>query len=145
MPPLTLKQEAFCRAYAALPSGAVAARSAGYAPASAAQQAVRLLHTAAVSERLVELRAEVAARREEQSHTLIAKLEPVYEASLKAGDHDGVLQVVELQARIAGLVQGGATLRPRLVPLIAQGEESPSHEAALLALEGDGEGLGNGP
>ena len=44
---------------------------------------------------------------------LLAKLEPVYEKGLAAGDTDAVLQVVELQARILGLVQGGATVRPR--------------------------------
>ena len=41
------------------------------------------------------------------------KLEPVYDAALNAGDFDTAMQSVELQARILGLVHGGATLRPR--------------------------------
>ncbi len=139
MSPLNPKQEAFCLAYAALANGAAAARIAGYAPANAAHQASKLLRRSGVMARLAEFRAQGAARRAEDTSTLIAKLEPVYNANLEAGDHDGVLRVVELQARIAGLVQGGAMMRPRPAP--GTDAEGGGHEAALFALGGlDGDG-----
>lgn len=133
MPDLTPRQEAFCQAYAVLPSGAAAARDAGYAPSNAAHRAAKLLASAVVMERLAELRGTQAARRAEDSRALIDKLEPLYDASLEAGDHDRVLQVVELQARIAGLVHGGATVRARMERMAGGG--GSGHEAALDALD----------
>lgn len=40
----------------------------------------------------------------------MAKLEPVYQTGLDTGDADTVLRVVELQARIAGLIIGGSIM-----------------------------------
>ncbi len=134
-PSLNVRQEAFCRAFAAVPNGSAAAREAGYSPAYAAHQASKLLRHAGVMGRLAELRAHHAEQRAEDSRALVAKLEPVYQANLDIGDHDMVLQVVELQARIAGLVHGGATIRPRLTPTPGDDTES-GHEAALFALGG---------
>ena len=58
------------------------------------------------------------------------KLEPVYEAALEAGDHDTVLQTVELQARITGLIHGGGAIRPR-TGRNAPPDPLPGHEAFL--------------
>jgi phage terminase small subunit len=110
---LQSRQEAFCRAYAAGASGAAAARAAGYESSGAAKQAARLLKRGDVADRVAELRAEAAERRESTVEALLAKLEPVYTACLNGQDYEGVLQVVELQARIKGLVHGAAATRRR--------------------------------
>jgi len=107
------RHEAFAQAYAGGMNGADAARDAGFAPASASNQATRLLGRADVAARITVLSGARAAARGEIAAALMAKLEPVYCSSLAAGDVDAVLQVVELQARIAGLVHGSATVRPR--------------------------------
>ena len=48
------QHEAFCRAYAAEPNGAEAARAAGYAEAGARHQAFKLLQRPDILERLNE-------------------------------------------------------------------------------------------
>jgi phage terminase small subunit len=144
------RHEAFCRAYAAHPNGAAAARLAGYAATHAANQAHALLKRPDVAARVAELSAlsaerraaelsaeqaraeDLARERAEAARGLIAKLEPVYAACLDAADYDSVLQTVELQARIAGFVSGGATVRPRA------GRPEPegmTHEQALDELD----------
>ena len=111
--PLTKRAEAFCAAYARRPHGADAAREAGYGDANPARQASRLLIRPQILARIAELSGHPADLRAELAGGLIGKLAPVYDAALAAGDLDTVLQTVELQARILGLVQGGATIRPR--------------------------------
>lgn len=106
------QHEAFCRAYAAEPNGAEAARAAGYAEAGARHQAFKLLQRPDILERLNELGAEVRARRDDTAAALVASLDPVYRANLDAERYDRVLQVVELQARIGGILRGGSTIRP---------------------------------
>jgi len=140
------RHEAFCQAYAARANGAAAARAAGYAATNASNQAAKLLARPDVAARISALAAKSAeeraaewaddrARREaeareraERADALIAKLEPVYAACLEARHYDAVLQTVELQARIAGFVSGGATIRPRGQPAERPG---PTHEEWL--------------
>lgn len=110
--PLKPQHEAFCRAYAAEPNGAEAARAAGYADSNARHQAFVLLQRPDILERLSELGAEVGAQRDSMAAELVASLGPVYRANLAEGRYDRVLQVVELQARIAGILRGGSTVRP---------------------------------
>ena len=107
------KHQAFARAYALNANGAEAARAAGYSAENAGSQAAALLRRTDVAERLSELDAEIEAERRQALAGFVAKLEPVYGAALEAGDHDTVLQTVELQARITGLIHGGATIRTR--------------------------------
>ena len=143
---LNSRQEAFCRAYvtgatgAGGANGARAARDAGYATAHAAKQASRLLRNAEVAERIDEFHAEAAAARAEAAQELMAKLEPLYQSGLDAGDTDTVLQVVELQARIAGLLAGGF-IRPRVQrgPVPAPSVDNEGHMEFLGLLDG-GEG-----
>jgi hypothetical protein len=110
---LSSKHEAFARAYAQNANGAAAARSAGYASGNAKNQGAALLRRGDVTMRVAELDAEIAAERRDALSGFVAKLEPVFDAALEAGDHDTALQTVELQARITGLIHGGATVRPR--------------------------------
>lgn len=117
---LTPRQEAFCRLYSENPNGAAAARDAGYAPSHAANQALRLLKQSAIADRVaalaadaIERRGAVADEREAAARDLAAQLQPVYAATLKDRDYDGVLQTVELQARIRGFAQGGSSIKAR--------------------------------
>lgn len=132
--PLTKRAEAFCAAYARRPHGADAAREAGYAAATAARQASRLLIRPQILARIAELSAGGGDPRAELAGDLIGKLTPVYDAALAAGDMDTVLQTVELQARILGLVHGGATVRPRSGGSGSQANSGPTHEEALAQL-----------
>ncbi len=110
---LSPRHEAFCRAYAAQPNGAEAARAAGYSLLTARQQAFRLLQRREIVDRLAELGADLSQRQGDAVAALLAKLDPVYRANLRAGRHERVLQIVELQARIAGVLPGGSTIQPR--------------------------------
>jgi hypothetical protein len=116
--PLNRRQETFCRLYAENPNGAAAAREAGYK--SAANQASRLLKNPDVVARLAELagpaaqhQAAVAADRDAAARALSEKLNPIYEASLRERDYDGVMQVIELQGRIEQHLTGGSTIKAR--------------------------------
>jgi hypothetical protein len=133
---LSPRHEAFARAYASGAGGAAAARSAGYAPAGGANRASELLSRPDVADRLAELAAEAASARVEAAENLLAKLEPVYEKGLAAGDTDAVLQAVELQARILGLVHGATTIRPRGLGGAAAPGQAPEsgHQEILDAL-----------
>jgi hypothetical protein len=51
-----------------------------------------------------EHRARLAALRATEAEALLAKLDPVYEHRLESEDFTGVMKVVALQARIAGLL-----------------------------------------
>ena len=134
--PLTNRAEAFCAAYARRPHGADAAREAGYGAADPARQASRLLIRPEIRARIAELSAGWGDQRAELAGGLTGKLEPVYDAALAAGDLDTVLQTVELQARIQGLVHGGATIRPRSGGRAPRGAGGggPSHEEVLASL-----------
>jgi len=116
------KHEAFCRKYNARGNATEAARDAGYSYENSASQGYRLLKKPEIQARLAELaaqdaeadaewEAERAARRAKldamaatEAATLLAKLDPVYEDRLEAGDHEAVLKVIALQARICGLL-----------------------------------------
>jgi phage terminase small subunit len=132
---LNSRHEAFACAYASGASGAAAARTAGYSPAGAANRASELLRRTDVADRLAELSAEAASAGIQAADRLLAKLEPVYEKGLEADDTDAVLQVVELQARIIGLVHGGATIRPRAHTAQGSSDTRTGHEDFLELLE----------
>ena len=51
------------------------------------------------------------------------KLEPMYQTRLAGGDAETVLQVVELQARIAGLISGGSILLQRASEIDGHGRQ----------------------
>ncbi len=132
--PLTKRAEAFCAAYARRPHGADAAREAGYGAADPARQASRLLIRPEIRARIAELSAAWGDQRAELAGGLTGKLEPVYDAALADGDLDTVLQTVELQARIQGLVHGGATIRPRSRAPAPKEPDWPPFEEVLATL-----------
>lgn len=116
------KYEAFCRAFHHGDNATEAAREAGYSYESAAAQGYRLLKRTDIQARLAELqaqddaddarllaeradrRAKLEAMAATEAATLLAKLDPIYEDRLESGDHANAMKVIELQARIAGLL-----------------------------------------
>jgi phage terminase small subunit len=116
------KHEAFCRLFHQSGNAAEAARDVGFSYEYAANQGYRLLKRDDIQARLAEFAAkdaaadaefmaERAARRakiesmaQTEAEALLAKLDPVYEERLEAGDHETAMKVIELQARIAGLL-----------------------------------------
>jgi hypothetical protein len=116
------KHESFCEFYSLSGNATEAARAAGYSYDNAAGQGYRLLKRPEIQARLDEMaaaederfarqaadraehRARLAALRATEAEALLAKLDPVYEHRLESEDFTGVMKVVALQARIAGLL-----------------------------------------
>lgn len=116
------KYEAFCRSFQREGNATDAARDAGYSYENAAGQGYRLLKREDIQARLAELQAQddaddarfLAERLERRARLdamvateaakLLAKLDPIYEDRLESGDHANAMKVIELQARIAGLL-----------------------------------------
>ncbi len=137
------KYEAFCRHYAEDGNATEAAREAGFSYEHAAQQGYRLLKRPDVQARLFEmaaakdearagalaerlaLRDKLAAMQATEAETLLAKLDPVYERRLAAHDHEGVMKVIALQARIAGLLDEPTTAKRATKAARRQADDTP--------------------
>jgi hypothetical protein len=99
---LTERQEAFCRAYLECPVAGKAARIAGYSPATARQQASRLLKHPLIVRRLHDLREVRGMDHQVRRDTIIDQAEAVFEAAMEKGDHYGAMQALTMKARLAG-------------------------------------------
>jgi len=98
---LTERQLAFCERYVECPVASRAAREAGYAPATAADQASRLLKHPRIMRRIIELRRkrqlELAFRRE----ALLDKFEAVFAEAIERKEFYAAIQALTMQARLA--------------------------------------------
>ena len=130
--PLTLRQEAFCRHYAATGNAAGAARDAGYAAGSARQTGHELLERPAVAARVRAIRAAWQAVEREEAQILLGRLEQAWDAAVEKGSAALMIRVVKLQAELSGLDRRSAYRRAGLWPL--PGEEAG--EAAEDRAEG---------
>ncbi len=99
---LTERQEAFCRAYLECPVAAKAAVAAGYSPATARQQASRLLKHPLVIRRLDALRDVRGRDWQVRRDTIIDQAEAVYEAAMEKADYYAAMQALTMKARLAG-------------------------------------------
>ena len=99
---LTERQEAFCRAYVEQPVAAKAARAAGYSPATASQQANRLLKHPPIVRRIFELRDMAGKDHQVRRDTLIDQAEAVFESAMTRFDHYAAMQALTMKARLAG-------------------------------------------
>lgn len=115
--PLTLRQEAFCRHYAAAGNAAGAARAAGYAECSARQTGHELLARPAVAARLRAIRAAWRTVEREEAQILLGRLEQAWDAAVEKGSASLMLRVVKLQAELSGLDRRNAGCRAGLWPL----------------------------
>ena len=115
--PLTLRQEEFCRHYAATGNAAGAARDAGYAEGSARQTGHDLLERPDIAGRVRAIRAAWRAVEREEAQILLGRLEQAWDAAVEQGSASLMIRVVKLQAELSGLDRRGAGRRAGLWPL----------------------------
>ena len=115
--PLTLRQEEFCRHYAATGNAAGAAREAGYAEGSARQTGHDLLARPDIAGRVGAIRAAWRAVEREEAQILLGRLEQAWDAAVEQGSASLMIRVVKLQAELSGLDRRGAGRRAGLWPL----------------------------
>ncbi len=115
--PLTLRQEAFCRHYAATGNAAGAARDAGYAEGSARQTGHDLLERPDIAGRVRAIRAAWRAVERSEAQILLGRLEQAWDAAVEQGSASLMIRVVKLQAELSGLDRRSAHRRAGLWPL----------------------------
>ncbi len=115
--PLTLRQEDFCRHYAATGNAAGAAREAGYAEGSARQTGHELLERPAIAARVRDILAAWRTVGREEAQILLGRLEQAWDAAVEKGSAALMLRVVKLQADLSGLDRRHAHRRAGLWPL----------------------------
>ena len=115
--PLTLRQEDFCRHYAATGNAAGAARDAGYAEGSARQTGHDLLERSDIAERVRTVRAAWRGIEREEAQILLGRLEQAWDAAVEQGSASLMIRVVKLQADLSGLDRRSAHRRAGLWPL----------------------------
>ena len=115
--PLTLRQEEFCRHYAATGNAAGAARDAGYAEGSARQTGCDLLARPDIAARVGAIRAAWRAVERAEAQILLGRLEQAWDAAVEQGSASLMIRVVKLQAELSGLDRRGAGRRAGLWPL----------------------------
>ena len=120
--PLTLRQDEFCRHYAATGNAAAAAREAGYAEGSARQTGHELLARADIAERVRAIRAAWRDVEREEAQILLGRLEQAWDVAVEQGSASLMLRAIKLQAELSGLDRRTADRRAGLWPL--PGEEA---------------------
>ena len=128
--PLTLRQEEFCRHYAATGNAAGAARDAGYAEGSARQTGHDLLERPDIAERVREIRAAWRAVERDEAQILLGRLEQAWDAAVEQGSASLMIRVVKLQADLSGLGRRSAHRRAGLWPLPGEGSGDVAVEQA---------------
>ena len=116
-PPLTLRQEAFCRHFAATGNAAGAAREVGYAEGSARQTGHDLLERPDIAARVRDIRQAWRAVEREEAQILLGRLEQAWDVAVEKGSATLMLRVVKLQAELSGLDRRHAGRRAGLWPL----------------------------
>ena len=132
--PLTLRQEAFCRHYAATGNAAGAARDAGYAEGSARQTGHDLLERPDIAGRVRAIRAAWRAVERDEAQILLGRLEQAWDAAVEQGSASLMIRVVKLQAELSGLDRRSAHRRAGLWPLPGEATgDVPGEQAAPRA------------
>ena len=109
LPPLTFRQEAFCRHYAATGNAAGAARAAGYAEGSARQTGHDLLERPDIAARVRDIRQAWRAVEREEAQILLGRLEQAWDVAVEKGSATLMLRVVRLSCRPSCPASTGAT------------------------------------
>ena len=124
--PLTSRQETFARQFCATGNAAEAARRAGYAAGSARQTGHDLLNRPWVIERIRAIREAWRQTAQSEAAILLARLEQAWDVAVANRSAGQMLQVIRLQAEIAGLSRKGAMARADLwdAPGDGMGEEA---------------------
>jgi phage terminase small subunit len=124
--------EEFCRAYVTTSNAGQAAVDAGYSGANRYHQGAELLARPEIVARVRQLRAELAERESLHVESLLAKLEIAYAQAVHARNTIAIVRVIELQAKLAGLVGSTGTRRDESVKTVDAAVEI---DALLAATE----------
>ena len=119
---LSTRQEAFCRHFTASGNAADAARRAGYAEGSARQTGHALLERPYIVERVRRIRMSWQRTARDEARIALARLEQAWDAAAASGSAYLMLQIVRLQAEIAGLVRPAGMRRAVLWPVAGEDE-----------------------
>jgi hypothetical protein len=103
-PPLTERQEIFCRHVARGASGAAAARWAGYAPDSAAKQASVMLDRPHIRRRVEDLRVRREIARQTGIAEMVDRLRALAKLATAKGDYRTAVRCIEIEAKATGLI-----------------------------------------
>ena len=121
-PVLSTRQEAFCRHFTASGNAADAARRAGYAERSARQTGHALLERPYIVERVRRIRMSWQRTARDEARIALARLEQAWDAAVASGSAYLMLQIVRLQAEIAGLARPAGMRRAVLWPVAGEDE-----------------------
>ncbi len=119
---LSTRQEAFCRHFTASGNAADAARRAGYAEGSARQTGHALLERPYIVERVRRIRMSWQRTVRDEARIALARLEQAWDAAVASGSAYLMLQIVRLQAEIAGLARPAGMRRAVLWPVAGEDE-----------------------
>lgn len=97
------RHERFCRAFIENANASVAAKIAGYAPASARNAGYRLLRHPRIAARIAEIQRETAEAHCRNVDVLLGKLETIYRRAIDDRHFAAAARAVELQARLSGV------------------------------------------
>ena len=129
---LSTRQEAFCRHFTASGNAADAARRAGYAEGSARQTGHALLERPYIVERVRRIRMSWQRTARDEARIALARLEQAWDAAAASGSAYLMLQIVRLQAEIAGLVRPAGMRRAVLWPVAGEDEFGEMAEGGAL-------------
>ena len=108
---LTARQLAFCERYVECPVAGRAARRAGYAESTAADQAARLLKNPRVMRAILELRRKRQLEQAYRRETLLDKFEAIFTDALERREFYAAIQALTMQARLAGFTEAMPSVR----------------------------------
>ena len=103
-PPLSDRQELFCRHVARGASGAAAARWAGYAPDSAAKQASVMLDRPHIRRRIEDLRVRREIARQAGIAEMVDRLRALAKLATAKGDYRTAVRCIEIEGKATGLL-----------------------------------------
>ena len=105
------RHERFCLTFVECANAALAARAAGYAPASARNAGYRLLRQPRIVSRIADIQKETAHAHCRNVDVLLGKLETIYRRAVDDHHFAAAARAVELQAKLSGVTPTSASSR----------------------------------
>lgn len=125
------RHERFCVTFVECANAALAARAAGYAPASARNAGYRLLRQPRIVSRIAEIQKDTAHAHCRNVDVLLGKLETIYRRAVDDHHFAAAARAVELQAKLSGVapIAASSRLKPA-APVAVRGSKEPPLDAA---------------
>lgn len=130
------RHERFCRSFIECANASLAAKVAGYAPASARNAGYRLLRHPRIAARITEIQRETAQAHCRNVDVLLGKLEMIYRRAVDDRHFSAAARAVELQAKLAGV--GTVATRPTATrgrPAAVPGDDDNGSDATVKCKE----------